>query len=529
MNSAEDFDPPPQAWLVGGGIASLSAAALLIRDGGMAGRDIHVFEQAEVLGGSLDGAGSPERGYVIRGGRMFEEHFVCTYDLFDSIPALDEPGKTVTQQIHEFSRQVVTSSRSRLVSDRRKIDGPALGLRFRDKCDLMRLAVRREASLGTLRIEDYFSPAFFKSNFWFMWSTMFAFQSWHSLVEFRRYMRRFIHLLPGFNRLEGIYRTPFNQYDSLVLPLFTWLKQQGVDFQMNAQVNRLDFEQRADKTCVRGIHYLTDLEDHTVNVRDQDYVFVTLGSMTDESSLGTMGSAPAVPEQPVSGAWSLWNQIAEQRPDFGRPAVFSSEIDRSKWESFTVTLRSPTFFELMQAFTGNRAGTGGLVTFQDSNWLMSVVLAYQPHFINQPEAIRVFWGYGLFPDRVGNHVQKKMSECSGEEILEELFFHLPFADHAGEIIADANCIPCMMPFITSQFMPRSPGDRPRVVPEGAGNFSFLGQFCEQPDDVVFTVEYSVRSAQTAVYALLGLKKKPLPLFRGYQHPTILLRAAKAML
>ena len=528
MDSSQQIDPPPRAWLVGGGIASLAAAALLIRDGGMAGRDIHVFEQSDVLGGSLDGAGSPESGYVIRGGRMFEEHFVCTYDLFDSIPALDESGKSVTQQIHEFTRRVVTSSRSRLVSDRRKIDGPAFGLSLKDKWDLMRLAIRREESLGTLHIEDYFSSNFFNSNFWFMWSTMFAFQPWHSLVEFRRYMRRFMHLLPGFNRMDGICRTPYNQFDSLVLPLYTWLKNQGVHFQMDSQVTRLDFDQQGSKASVARIHHRIQKEERSVDVHKEDFVFVTLGSMTDDSSLGTMHSAPPVP-QPDGGAWSLWNNIAEQRPDFGRPSVFSSQVDRSKWESFTVTLRSPAFFDLMQDFTGNMAGTGGLVTFKDSNWLMSVVLAYQPHFVNQPDDVHVFWGYGLFPDRVGNHVKRKMSECSGEEILEELFFHLPFGDSAREIIAEANCIPCMMPFITSQFMPRAPGDRPCVVPEGAGNFSFLGQFSEQPDDVVFTVEYSVRSAQRAVYSLLGLKKKPLPLFKGHHHPAILFRAAKAML
>jgi myosin-crossreactive antigen len=64
-----------------------------------------------------------------------------------------------------------------------------------------------------------------------------------------------------------------------------------------------------------------------------------------------------------------------------------------------------------------------------------------------------------------------------------------------------------MPFITSQFMPRVKGDRPDVVTAGAKNFAFIGQFCEIPDDVVFTVEYSVRSALMAVYTLLDIKKE----------------------
>lgn len=529
MDPEEHADQPPQAWLVGGGIASLSAAALLIRDGGMPGRDIHVLEQSDVLGGCLDGAGSPEAGYVIRGGRMFEEHFVCTYDLFDSIPALDEPGKTVTQQMHDFTRQVVTSSNCRLVLDGRRIETPAFGLSLKDKWDLARLSVRPERSLGTLRVEEYFSPHFFDSNFWCMWSTMFAFQPWHSLIEFRRYMSRFIHLLPGFNRLEGIYRTPYNQYDSLVLPLFTWLRNQGVHFHMNAQVTGLDFDQQNGKSNVTRIHHHAQSEQRTIDVRNQDFVFITLGSMTEDASLGTMTSAPVLERHPTGSAWTLWKNIAQQDSRFGRPGVFASDIDRTKWESFTVTLRSPAFFDFMQDFTGNAAGTGGLVTFKDSNWLLSVVLAYQPHFINQPDNIHVFWGYGKSPDQVGNYVNKKMSDCTGEEILVELFSHLRLGDRAREIIDEANCIPCMMPFITSQFMPRAPGDRPAVVPDGAANFAFLGQFCELPDDTVFTVDYSIRSAQTAVYSLLGLEKKPLPLYKGRHHPKVLLRALKAMI
>jgi myosin-crossreactive antigen len=69
-------------------------------------------------------------------------------------------------------------------------------------------------------------------------------------------------------------------------------------------------------------------------------------------------------------------------------AAFNSNIAWSFWESFTVTLKDPAFFEKMAQFSGNEAGTGGLVTFKDSNWLMSVVLAHQPHFPHQPTLSR---------------------------------------------------------------------------------------------------------------------------------------------
>jgi oleate hydratase len=78
--------------------------------------------------------------------------------------------------------------------------------------------------------------------------------------------------------------------------------------------------------------------------------------------------------------------------------------------------------------------------------------------------------------------------------------------------------------ITSQFLPRSRGDRPPVVPERSKNLAYIGQFCELPDDVVFTVEYSIRSAQTAVYSLLGLQRIPPRVYKGQHDPRVLLKA-----
>ena len=86
-----------RVYLVGGGIASMAAAAFLIRDGDMPGHRITIFEESDVIGGSLDGSGSPDTGYVLRGGRMLESKYLCTFDLFDSIPTLDG-AQTVTQE-----------------------------------------------------------------------------------------------------------------------------------------------------------------------------------------------------------------------------------------------------------------------------------------------------------------------------------------------------------------------------------------------------------------------------------------------
>jgi len=229
-----------------------------------------------------------------------------------------------------------------------------------------------------------------------------------------------------------------------------------------------------------------------------------------------------------TGAWALWQRIAKRDGAFGRPQVFCGNVEQSKWMSFTVTLKDPTFFQHMESFTGNKAGTGGLVTITDSNWFMSVVLAYQPHFRNQPEDTFVFWGDGLLPDKPGNFVSKPMSQCTGEEILFELFSHLGIVEKMRPVMDKVSCIPCMMPFIDSEFMPRSSGDRPQVIPNGAVNFAFLGQFVEVPSDCVFTVEYSVRTAQTAVFGLLGVEREVTPLYRGDRDITVLRNAREAL-
>ncbi len=525
-----------KAHLVGSGIASLAAAAFLIRDAGVPGGNITIYEEGKIFGGSLDGAGTPSEGYVIRGGRMFTyEAYTCTFDLLASVPSLDDPTRTVKDEIYAFNEKHVSHSRARLVSHGQKVDVSRMGFCNRDRFDLMKILAVTEASLGAKRIEDVFASSFFTTNFWYMWATTFAFQPWHSAVEMKRYLHRFLQEFPRINTLAGVRRTPYNQYDSIVRPLTKWLIERGVHFETGVRVTDMDFKYGPHGKAVERIHYRHEGLVHEIGVSDDDLVFITNGSMTAASSLGSMTS-PAqttslteLPEIEAEGAWALWETLAKRHPDFGHPEAFTRNQDESKWLSFTTTLHDPTFYKLMEDFTGNTAGTGGLVTFIDSNWLMSVVLAYQPHFLGQPDDVNVFWGYGLFTDQEGNFVKKKMSHCSGEEIMTELLGHLRFDREREQILKSANCIPCMMPFITSQFMPRVAGDRPPVTPNGTHNLAFLGQYCEMPDDVVFTVEYSVRSAQTAVYALLGVDRPIPPIYKGQYDPAVLAASFKNLL
>ena len=503
---------PPKAFLIGSGIGSLAAAAFMIRDGRLPGERITIFEAGALVGGSLDGAGDPDKGYSLRGGRMLTtDNYECTWDLFKTIPSLGDPGITVFQETLAFNEKHRSHAMARLVDRRRaRVPVRSMGFSMTDRLELLKLSRAVEADMGDSRITDWLSPAFFDTEFWSMWVTTFAFQPWHSAVEFRRYLHRFVLEFSRIETLGGVKRTVFNQCDSLVRPLQAWLEGKGVRFVMNCLVTALDHIVRHELLTVTGIHVLRDGQASRIDVGEGDLVFLQNGSMTDSSSLGSMTAAPPERCKTEGGGWSLWERLATDRPGFGNPAAFNSCIAQSNWASFTVTLRNPDFFDAMAKFSGNEAGTGGLVTFKDSRWLLSIVLAHQPHFIGQPADTQVFWGYGLFPDRIGDFVPKPMAQCNGAEILQELCGHLRF-DLSS--VASARCIPCRMPYITSMFMPRLPGDRPLPVPAGSKNLAFVSQFVELPDDVVFTVEYSVRAAQTAVYQLLHVDREVPPVTR----------------
>lgn len=519
---------PGNAFIIGGGIAGLACATYLIREYGWPGERIVIYSEDPSPGGALDGSGSASDGFLIRGGRMFEKHFVCTWDLFSTIPTLKNPQQSVTDEVFEFNQQVVSGSNCRLLAAGKKLDVSSYGLSLQQQMALLKLQFSSEEKLAGKRIDEWFDYAFFDTVFWYLWRSTFAFQSWSSLIEMRRYAIRFMHLLPGFNRLEGIMRTVQNQYDSMILPLQHWLEKQGVRFEISTRVTDITFDIGTEHKTARAFEYQRGDENERIPLSDNDCLFVTLGSMVANTTTGSMHDAAPPVQQIDNSAWQLWQRIAARNGEFGRPEVFCGDLAHSQWMSFTCTQTTPLFFEHMERFTGNTAGTGGLVTLTDSNWFMSVVLAHQPHFSNQNAGEYVFWGDGLSPDAPGNFINKPMRECSGTEILQELFMHLGILGQMQPHLHKMNCIPCLMPLIDSQFMPRRPGDRPAVIPEGASNFAFLGQFVEQEEDCVFTVEYSVRSAQTAVFGLLDPDRKPLPVYHGAHDIGVLSRALSAL-
>ncbi|MGJ7911717.1 oleate hydratase [Neobacillus sp. LXY-1] len=525
------------AYLVGSGLASLAAACFLVRDGQMKGERIHILEELPIAGGACDGIKDPQKGFVIRGGREMENHFECLWDLFRSIPSLETEDASVLDDFYWLNKKDPNYSLMRATVNRGEdahTDGK-FALSEKASMEIMRVFMTRDEDLYDKKITDVFTEEFFSSNFWLYWRTMFAFEDWHSALEMKLYIQRFIHHLGGLPDLSTLKFTKYNQYESLILPMMKYLEAHGVHFQYNTRVTNVIFDIQHDKKVATKIICQRDGNLECIDLIEDDLVFVTNGSCTENSSLGDDHHAPLFNDS-EGGCWELWRNIAEQDPSFGNPDKFCTNTKATTWESATVTTldgRIPPYIEKVckrDPFSG-KVVTGGIVTVKDSNWLMSYTLNRQPHFKNQPKDQLVVWVYGLFVDVPGNYIKKPMRECTGIEITEEWLYHLgvPESEIHDMATKSAHCIPCIMPYITAFFMPRAKGDRPNVVPEGCTNFAFLGQFAETVRDTVFTTEYSVRTAMEAVYTLLNVDRGVPEVFASCYDIRVLLDSTSKML
>lgn len=504
------------AYLVGSGLASLAAACFLVRDGQMKGEHIHILEQLKVPGGSCDGIDDPTRGYVMRGGREMEDHFECLWDLFRSIPSIETEGVSVLDEYYWLNKHDPNSSLCRATLNRGEDAHTDNKFELSDKAamEIMTLFFTPDEQLYDKTIDDVFDEEFYKSNFWLYWQTMFAFETWHSALEMKLYIQRFVHHIGGLPDFSALKFTKYNQYESLILPMVKYLEDHGVRFEYDTKVTNVQFENENGKKVAKQIVYVRDGRTDSIDLIEDDLVFVTNGCCTDSSAYGDQDHAPELKVKDGEGdCWELWRNIAAQDSSFGHPEKFCSDIKKSNWESATVTTldnRIPPYIEKIckrDPFSGNVV-TGGIVTVKDSGWYMSWTLNRQQQFKEQPKNQLCVWVYGLYTDRPGDYIKKPMKECTGKEITEEWLYHIGVPEDQIEELASesAVCVPVMMPYITAFFMPRRKGDRPLVVPDGCVNFAFLGQFAETPRDTIFTTEYSVRTAMEAVYTLLDIDR-----------------------
>ena len=504
------------AYIIGTGLAALSAACYLVRDGRMPGKRIHIFEKDPIPGGACDGFEYPGLGYVMRGGREMDNHFEVMWDLFRSIPSIETPELSVLDEYYYLNKRDPNYSLMRATENRGQdahTDGK-FSLSDAGAMEIMRLFFTPDEELYDRPITHFFSGERLNSNFWLYWRTMFAFENWHSALEMKLYIRRFIHHIGGLPDFKALRFTRYNQYESMILPMAAYLEKAGAQFHYNTKVTDVGFDISGGKKKAVSISILTADGGQTIDLTENDLVFITPGGCVENSSLGSQNSpAKYDPELKEGGGWDMWRRIAANDPSFGNPDKFCGDPEKSNWMSATVTTLDdsiPPYIKNIckrDPFSG-KVVTGGIVTVKDSNWLLSWTFNRQPQFRSQPKGQLVGWIYGLFSDRPGNFVKKPMRECTGKEICMEWLYHLGVPEAEIESMAEnsANTIPCMMPYITAFFMPRAAGDRPKVVPDGAVNFAFIGQFAETPRDTIFTTEYSMRTGMEAVYTLLDIDR-----------------------
>lgn len=518
-----------KAHIVGGGFGGLAAAAYLIRNAGLNGPDITIYEAAETLGGGLFLQGSAQSGYNLPGS-VFDKEFRCAFDLLGTIPSGTNATVSVAEEFFAFNDGEPFDDRGHIVDRNGGLvpHAPRYGLGFLDFFHLARVILTPEALLEGRRIDEYFSEGFFRTEFWLLWSTIMGSLPEHSAIEFRRYMNRFLYLFPNLYDMKHILRTPYCQKQAFIEPLADWLNAQKVNVLTGAFVGDVGFAPTPGRTTVVRLDVERAGVATEVTVAPEDIVLVTTGSQAADMSVGTMDAPPG----PARGGRSvaLWRRLAQGRTDFGDPDVYfdPAKAALSRWVTFTITTTGAELVDRLGALTGSALGSGGLVTLRDSGWVLSVTIFHEPEVLGQPEGTHVLWGYGLYPDRTGDIIKKRMADCTGAEILEELVRQLGFGVRWEAIRASSICIPCDLPFVNNIWLPRKRGDRPRVVPEGATNLGLIGQYVEVEEDIAFTIEYSARSAWRAIHALTGKGPAPPPVYQAEYDPGALLKALEVL-
>lgn len=554
-----------KAFMIGTGVANLAAGVYLIRDGGWSGNQITMFGLDKH--GANDGAAvadyeteygnqrlSNDRGFLAKGGRMLnEETYENLWDVLRSVPSLDHPGQSVTDDILNFDHAHPTHDVARLMDKRNGIrnnggadDYSHMQFNNQDRkllTKLMMMPESQEVKLNDVSIAEWFkdSPHIFTTNFWYMWETTFAFKKESSAMELRRYMNRMILEFSRINTLEGVTRTPYNQYESIILPMRKYLSDHGVTFINNRKITAFQFKDTPlrDDIIVTGLEYEDVGENKqtgTIPVDENDLVFDINGAITDSSSIGDFNT-PIKENMEYAPSAALWKQATEHFYNLGNPDKFFNDRAQSEWMSFTVTTKNHYLVNQISRITQQEPGNA-LNTWVDSNNLLSIVVHHQPHFHAQKENETVFWGYFMFPRKNGDYVDKPVIEMTGKEMLQELLGHLAEVDQATDSIvyheeeimdSIVNVIPVYMPYASALFNTRAVGDRPEVVPKHSKNLAFVSQFAEMPFDMVFTEQYSFRAAQRAVYHFLGIpEEKMTPVHHYEKNPKVLLKATRTM-
>ena len=509
------------AYIIGTGLAGLSAAFYLVRDGKVKGDRIHLLEKLELSGGSCDGRKDITKGFYMRGGREMDNHFECMWDMYRDVPSIETPDVSVLDEYYWLNKEDPNYSLCR-ASINRGEDAHTDKMFKLDKESAMALSklfITKEKDLEDKKISDVLPESFWKTNFWLYWQTMFAFQKWSSALEMKRYLCRYCHHIDGLPDFSALRFTKYNQYESMILPLVKYLESNGVKIEYGIDVKNVIIENSNGKKIARKIIYVKDGKELSIDLIEDDLVFITNGCCTDTSCYGDQNTAPDLShlKDGKGESWDMWNNIAAQAEngEYGDPSKFCSDIEATNWMSATIETKDEDIINHIIKICkrdprSGKVTTGGIVTVKDStdNWYLSWTINRQPQFKSQNKDSVLIWLYSLSTNKPGNYMKKPMRECTGKEICEEWLYHIGIENEKIEDYAANRCntTTCFMPYINAFFMPIKESDRPKVVVDGAVNFAFIGQFAETPRDTIFTTEYSIRTGMEAVYTLMNVDR-----------------------
>lgn len=510
-----------KAYIIGTGLAGLSAAFYLIRDGQMKGENVHLLEKLDFAGGSCDGRKDITKGFYMRGGREMDNHFECMWDMFRDVPSIETPNVSVLDEYYwlnkhdpnySLCRATVNCGEDAHTDKQFKLDKESA-------MALSKLFITPEKDLEDKKISEVLPDSFWGTNFWLYWQTMFAFQKWSSALEMKRYLCRYVHHIDGLPDFSALRFTKYNQYESMILPLAKYLENHGATIEYGIDVKNVVITAQGSKKVAKQIEYVKDGKEEIIELTEDDLVFITNGCCTDTSCYGDQNTVPDLSKikNGYGESWNLWKNIARQATngEFGNPDAFCSNVDATNWMSATIETKDEEIIEHIMKICkrdprSGKVTTGGIVTVKDSteNWYLSWTINRQPQFKSQDKDTVLIWAYSLNTNKDGNYVKKPMKQCTGEEICEEWLYHIGFPKEKIKEYATERCntTTCYMPYINAFFQPRKESDRPLVVPKGALNFAFLGQFAETPRDTIFTTEYSIRTGMEAVYTLLDVDR-----------------------
>ncbi|KAL4779752.1 oleate hydratase [Aspergillus varians] len=522
------------AWILGSGIASLTAAVHLIQEAKVPPPRVHIIETLDVADGTTVSYGDPEHGYDFRAGVRPQLNGACMDVLLSLVPSISDPNRTVRDEIIEFAKSLENQPTQTRFLTRDgngvvRVDGNKAELGLRERIGLFMLASKSEKALGRNRICDYFGEGFFRTGYWLSLATTFGLKPSHSATEFRRYLLHF-HNLHDLNNSHPLDLGKYNVHESIIVPIVHFLQSKGVDFRFNTIISDITFAydnptNPTEPTRVTAIQTsparergssISSSQTVRININPDDIVAVSLGSTFTSILPGTnTQSPPSLHPDPMTISdpdaelkdteldenWLLWLEICTKHPKFGNPYNFCTRLQSSRLESFTITLSSPDFFSRLCKTTALSSITNKILTLRDTPWLITLRIPHQPVFPSQQHSIQVCWGYALAPDRKGTYIPKPMLHCSGQEVLTEILSYLGYP--VESILENAVTIPCIQPRAAATLLPRNPHDRPGVIPARMENMAVIGPFVDIEGEVVITTDYSVRGAQIAVRELMG--------------------------